>query len=62
MSYYLLPKTNNNICNYLNCLIVPNKPVPSISYSLSNYLFDLKVKIEKNEKKRNTLRGINSTI
>ena len=53
MSYYLLPKTNNNICNYLNCLIVPNKPVPSISYSLSNYLFVLKIKIEKNEKNWN---------
>lgn len=50
MSYYLLPKTNNNISNYLNCSIHPNKPIPNISYSLSNYLSDLKIKIENNEK------------
>ena len=38
MSYYLLPKTNNNIYNYIKCSINDKKPMPSISYSLSTYL------------------------
>jgi len=50
MSYYLLPKTNNNIYNYINCKIQENQPIPCISYSLSNYLSELKKKIENNEK------------
>tara|TARA_B110000967_G_C18901559_1_gene575737 strand:- start:5051 stop:6205 length:1155 start_codon:yes stop_codon:yes gene_type:complete len=51
MSYYLLPKTNNNILyNYINCSLQEIKPTPCISYSLSNYLCELKKKIEKNEK------------
>ncbi len=50
MSYYLLPKTNNNIYNYIKCSINDKKPMPSISYSLSTYLNELKQKIESNEK------------
>jgi 23S rRNA U2552 (ribose-2'-O)-methylase RlmE/FtsJ len=50
MSYYLLPKINNNIIKYLNCSSSEEIPTPIISYSLSEYLYELKEKIDNQEK------------
>ena len=47
MTYYLIPKTNQNIYKNLEC--IENKSInqPVISYSLSHYLYEIKKKIEE---------------
>ena len=50
MSYYLLPKINNNIIKYLNCISSDEIPETIISHSLSEYLYELKERINHQER------------
>jgi len=56
MSYYLLPKINNNIIKYLNCVSSDELPETIISHSLSEYLCELKEKINHQEKEWSNLK------
>ena len=47
MIYFLLPNVNNDIINKIK--IIKNDDVSCISYSLSNYLNDIKRKIDNYE-------------
>ena len=50
MTYYLLPKTNINIFNKIDCINHSTSPKPSISFSLAHYLYEIKKKLEDREK------------
>ena len=56
MTYYLLPKTNSNIFNKLECISSPTQPEPVISFSLSHYLYEIKKKLEEREKDWDTYK------
>ena len=56
MTYYLLPKTNSNIFNKLECISSPTHPEPVISFSLSHYLYEIKKKLEEREKDWDTYK------
>lgn len=47
MSYYLLPKTNILTYKFLECIETKSLTDPSISFSLANYLYEIKKKIEE---------------
>lgn len=49
MTYYLLPKTNFLCHKYIDCITDDNLPLPFISNSLSNYLYEIKEELEKRE-------------
>ena len=50
MTYYLLPKTNFLCHKYIDCITDDDLPLPVISNSLSNYLYEIKEELEKREK------------
>ena len=50
MSYYLLPKTPFLIHKYIDYIETTTQPLPSISNSLSKYLYEIKQKIEEKGK------------
>lgn len=56
MTYYLLPKTNHNIFNKIDCISSPTSPEPIISFSLSHYLYEIKKKLEQREKEWDTYK------
>lgn len=50
MSYYLLPRTNHIIHQYIDCVDTKDDIQPVISTSLAHYLYDIKKKLETMEK------------
>lgn len=50
MTYYQLPNTHNSLFKYIDCIESITIPTPTISNSLSSYLYDIKEKLEKQEK------------
>lgn len=50
MSYYLLPRTNHIIHQYIDCIDTTDKIEPLISTSLAHYLYEIKKKLELIEK------------
>lgn len=50
MSYYLLPRTNHSIHQYIDCIDTTEKIEPIISTSLGHYLYEIKKKLELIEK------------
>ena len=56
MTYYLLPKTNINIFNKIDCINNSTSPKPSISFSLAHYLYEIKKKLEEREKDWDTYK------
>jgi 23S rRNA U2552 (ribose-2'-O)-methylase RlmE/FtsJ len=56
MTYYLLPKTNINIFNKIDCINNSISPKPSISFSLAHYLYEIKKKLEEREKDWDTYK------
>ena len=50
MTYYLLPRSNFLSHKYIECILSDEVPVPVISNSLSNYLYDIKEELESQEK------------
>ena len=50
MSYYLLPKTSVLNYKYVDYIEKEEQPSPVISNSLSQYLYEIKEKLEKREK------------
>jgi 23S rRNA U2552 (ribose-2'-O)-methylase RlmE/FtsJ len=50
MTYYLLPKSSTMIYKYIDCIEKETLPTPAISNSLSEYLYDIKKKLEEREK------------
>lgn len=49
MTYYLLPKTNINVYEDVDCIYSSNPIEPYISSSLAHYLYEIKIKIEERE-------------
>ncbi len=47
MSYYLLPKTNILTYKFLECIETKSLTEPCVSFSLANYLYEIKKKIEE---------------
>ena len=47
MSYYLLPKTNILTYKFLECIETQSLAEPCVSFSLANYLYEIKKKIEE---------------
>ena len=50
MSYYLLPRTNHIIHQYIDCVDTKDDIQPVISTSLAHYLYEIKKKLETMEK------------
>jgi 23S rRNA U2552 (ribose-2'-O)-methylase RlmE/FtsJ len=50
MTYYLLPKTTPLIYKYIDCIEKEGSPIPVISNSLSEYLYETKKKLDDREK------------
>lgn len=50
MSYYLLPRTNHIIHQYIDCVDTKDNIQPVISTSLAHYLYEIKKKLETMEK------------
>ena len=50
MSYYLLPRSNHIIHQYIDCIDTNEKIEPAISSSLAHYLYEIKKKLESIEK------------
>ena len=50
MSYYLLPRTNHIIHQFIDCIDTTEKIEPVISTSLAHYLYEIKKKLELIEK------------
>tara|TARA_B100000282_G_C31732291_1_gene491596 strand:- start:139 stop:1320 length:1182 start_codon:yes stop_codon:yes gene_type:complete len=50
MSYYLLPRSNHIIHQYIDCIDTNEKIEPAISTSLAHYLYEIKKKLEVIEK------------
>ena len=50
MSYYLLPRTNHIIHQYIDCVDTKDDIQPIISTSLAHYLYEIKKKLETMEK------------
>ena len=50
MTYYQLPRTNIYSFKYIDCIEEESMPETKISYSLSEFLYDIKKKIETIEK------------
>jgi 23S rRNA U2552 (ribose-2'-O)-methylase RlmE/FtsJ len=50
MTYYLLPKSSPLIYKYITCIEQESPPVPVISNSLSEYLYETKKKLDEREK------------
>ena len=50
MSYYLLPRTNHIIHQYIDCIDAKKEVEPIISTSLAHYLYEIKKKLETIEK------------
>lgn len=50
MSYYLLPRTNIYSFKYIDCIEQTSLPSTCISHSLSDFLYEIKKKIESLEK------------
>lgn len=50
MSYYLLPKTSIIIHKYIDCIEHETAPCPTISNSLSTYLYETKKQLDEREK------------
>jgi 23S rRNA U2552 (ribose-2'-O)-methylase RlmE/FtsJ len=50
MTYYMLPKTPQNICDHINIEFIEDEPETIISFSLSNYLSNVKEKITEVER------------
>jgi 23S rRNA U2552 (ribose-2'-O)-methylase RlmE/FtsJ len=50
MTYYLLPKSSPLIYKYITCIEQESPPVPIISNSLSEYLYETKKKLDEREK------------
>ena len=50
MSYYLLPRTNHILHQYIDCIDTNEKIQPVISTSLAYYLYEIKKKLETIEK------------
>lgn len=50
MSYYLLPRTNHIIHQYIDCVDTKEEITPIISTSLAYYLYEIKKKLETMEK------------
>ena len=45
MSYYLLPRTNHIIHQFIDCIDTTEKIEPVISTSLAHYLYEIKKKV-----------------
>jgi len=56
MTYYMLPKTPQNICDHINIEFIEEEPETIISFSLSNYLSNVKEKITNVEKDWSTYK------
>ena len=50
MTYYLLPRSNLLSQKYIDCILTDEVPGPVISFSLSNYLYEIKGELESQEK------------
>ena len=50
MTYYLIPKSNFLSHKYIDCVLSDEIPIPVISNSLSNYLYEIKEELESQEK------------
>lgn len=50
MTYYLIPKSNFLSHKYIDCIMRDEVPIPVISNSLSNYLYEIKEELESQEK------------
>jgi len=50
MSYYLLPRTNHIIHQYIDCVDTKDDIQPIVSTSLAHYLYEIKKKLETMEK------------
>jgi len=50
MTYYLLPKSSPSIYKYIFCTEKEASPIPVISNSLSEYLYETKKKLDEREK------------
>ena len=50
MTYYLLPRSNILSQKYIDCVLNDEVPGPVISFSLSNYLYEIKGELESQEK------------
>ena len=50
MTYYLLPRSNLLSQKYIDCILNDEVPGPVISFSLSNYLYEIKGELESQEK------------
>ena len=50
MTYYLLPRSNVLSQKYIDCKLTNTVPGPVISFSLSNYLYEIKGELESQEK------------
>ena len=50
MTYYLLPKSSSFVYKYIDCIEKETLPTPVISNSLSEYLYDIKKKLDEREK------------
>lgn len=56
MTYYLLPKNNILLSDYIKCIISDTTPTPVISHSLSHYLCDIKNKLYETPNKWDTYK------
>lgn len=50
MSFFTLPRTTLLLHKYIDCIEIDNIPTPIISNSLSQYLYEIKRKLERREK------------
>jgi len=50
MTYYLIPKTSFFVHKHIDCLFTKDEPTVFISQSLSNYLYNMKEKLNQFEK------------
>ena len=50
MSYYLLPRTNHIIHQYIDCVDTKDDIQPIVSTSLAHYLYEIKKNLETIEK------------
>ncbi len=58
MSYYLLPRTTIFTYKNIKCSTTVEFPTPVISNSLSKYLYEIKKKLDKQEKEWDIYKNI----